>query len=140
MVKIGVYIKLDEQQLSTIKAMGINFSEWVREKVDEELFDAEKLKIKIKENEAKLKKMRQNLALFDKSVYTGIYTNSPCNYKEIKFLRETAILLKNSPEFLEGRINLYINQFGKTLKPTKKQFKELLNNLPEEIRDEQTDN
>jgi len=130
MTKKLTSIRLEEEELSTIKSLGINFSEWVSEKIKEELMNPEMLKNKIKEMEEKLKKMRkthQNLT----TSYIHVYTE---NKGEIEFLKETKNVLDKHPEYLEGRINLFCNKFAKIVKPTRKQFIELMNNVCSEVK------
>lgn len=121
-------IRLEEEQLSTIKELDINLSEWVRDKLKEEVLTLKEIDRRLENN----KKERENLINMKNNVIqcnTEVTDISTKTDQEKRFLLETKLLLKRDPGFLEGRINLYINQFGIINKPTKKQFLKLLEGL-----------
>ena len=122
MAKIPISIRLEEEQLSTIKQLNINLSEWVRDKLKEEVLTLKEIGKRLKINEKELK-MLENMK---KSVLHCNTNEEKLTKSQREFLLESKSVLHLNPQFLNGRINLYMNNFGILNKPTKKQFLDLL--------------
>lgn len=133
MEKIPTTIRIREDQLTTIKELNINLSEWVREKLDDEFVSLQEIRVQIKNTQKKLKKLQENEA----NVIQCNTENEDfltINDKNREFLLETKVLLETKPEFLEGRIELYKRTFYITRNITKKQFFSLLKELEKELK------
>jgi len=121
-------IRLRKGQVSSIKDLNINLSEWVRDKIDEELISLQEIKVSIKNTQKKLQKLKE----IEKNIIQCNTENEELfgiNDRNRRFLLETKVLLKKDPTFLEGRIQLFKNRFGITRNITKRSFLELLKEL-----------
>ena len=98
-------IKIRTDQFFLLKKMGINLSEWVRRKIDEELNDPEIIDSKIKQLET-----QKNFLLKQKKMPENELTKL-----EVKFLIDSASVLERDPSFLQGRVHLYNRTFGKKI-------------------------
>jgi len=117
--------RIRKEQLATIKELEINFSEWLRDKIDEELITPKEIHLVVKKTKKKLQKLlkiEQNVTQITHQLFKG-------SSKEKEHLKITREILQKRPELMDGRINLYINEFFKQKRPTRKQFVELLENF-----------
>lgn len=89
-----------------------NFSNWVNNKVLNELNDKEYLIAERGILQGRIEEINKEIVLMEKwqpSQDTSI------TREEIKFLKDSAKLIQNRPEFLNGRIEAYINMFRKNI-------------------------
>ena len=111
---ITVRIRLD--QAIEIEHRKMNVSEFLRERLDEEFGSNDFIKQKEKELTEQLKKIKQ--------IKKQKAKVEKIPEKEKIFFKETKEVLKKNPGFLQGRINLYKNLFGKTI--SIKRFREMV--------------
>lgn len=118
-------IRLREDQTATINDLKLNLSKWVREKFDEEFGNEEIVLQRITNCQKELKKLQK--------IHTNILQRNTklreIGAEKVEFLSETKKLLKEKPEFIEGRIKLYKNTFGIFDRISKEKFMELLENV-----------
>jgi hypothetical protein len=106
---ITISVKVYDDQHESFKVRGINISDWIRNKMDEEGLDLSQIleKIKIKEKELK------DLTL-QKEVITKNMNKFDTN--EIReFFKDCKIKLKDHPEYLEGMMRRFTNLFGERI-------------------------
>lgn len=114
-----VRIRLD--QAIEVEKRGMNLSEFIRDKLDQEFGSNDFMKTKEKELKEQLQKLKQ----IKKETQA---TNKIANQEEEKFIAETKEILVRDPTFLEGRWRKYMNDFRKTISIMKfrEMFKEVL--------------
>jgi|TARA_Y100000310_G_scaffold195295_1_gene195291 hypothetical protein len=121
-ILIATTIRLEPQQLAKIRGAEINLSEWVRNKINEEL-------LSLGEINDTLKDLNERMEYYNKLKEIAKLKDEDRNKvppEEMGFLIETKKVLDQSPHFVEGRINLYINRFKKPYKLNKAEFFKLL--------------
>ena len=128
MAKETTTIRLRPDQLTSVKELKINLSEWVRDKMDEELISLKEIEFTIKNTKKKLKKLTE---IKQKIIRRNTENNElfGINDQNRKFLLETKGLLEKNPEFLEGRIKLFKRRYGITQNITQRKFWALLKEL-----------
>jgi len=131
MEKRIVTLYISDRSRNIVKELGsgFNFSHWVDKKIQEELGGLETLYMEKEKKEKEIKNIDNRIALFEK--YTKEKEEKVQELKETisdtekRFLKESKKILKRDPTFLDGRINLYKNEFGKR-SISKTDFLELL--------------
>jgi len=99
-------IKLRTDQIVILKKLGINLSEWTREKFDESFLNVEEVDKKIKEYQESIKKMRNHKKEIKKLI-------SEFSEEEKDYLLESENILLNKGNIPKGRIDGYTKQFKK---------------------------
>ena len=119
---INVRISLDE--IIAIKQSGMNISDFVRQSIQNELIRTSPNFLEKREKEIfeELEQIKQQKKLFElkKEESTNL------TKQEIKALLESKKILETNPVFLEGRLNKFINEFGKSYKISKAEFINLM--------------
>jgi hypothetical protein len=110
-----VRIRLD--QAVRVEEVGMNISEFVRCKLDEEFGSKDLISEKEKELKDQLKKLKQAR----KESHEKKKNISP---EEEEFLKEIKGLVKKNPSYIEGRWRRYKNDFGRMI--TLEEFKEAI--------------
>ncbi len=105
-----------------IRELGINLSEWVRERIDQDLSDIPRTKKMIDDYKFKVEILEARL----NSAKQKTEDKKKIPKAELKFLLDCSEAIETNPAFIQGRINLYINRFGKFYKISKKEFMDLL--------------
>ena len=115
------------------------FSHWVTqqlEKLDKDRLSIEDLKLKIKESEKLIHNHKEELSELkqiikkkeekEKEKYT-------LSEEERWWLADTKKVISNNPNYLESRIQSYINKFNKEFKLSEQEFKKLMNQAIKEL-------
>ena len=123
---VGVKFSSSEHNdiLLAAENSGLDKSEYIRQAIEEKLINdnPKLLKKRKKELQEELEKIEKQEEIFKQK--NNESTNLTDN--EIKFLIESKEKVERNPNFLDGRINLFINDFGKTYKLSRKDFYKLM--------------
>lgn len=117
-------MRIGEEHDLGIRNSGIERSDFIRqaiqEKLEKEDDDFINKQIRIKKEELErletYKKLMKEKELIKSNIPKG----------ELPWLIETKKMIQNRPEYINGRLRLYLKQFSKSYKLTKKEFLELL--------------
>ena len=115
-------IKISPEQQRKVSVAGINLSEFVRNKLDEELTDDRLIENRISYHEEELKLWKERRERHEQRT-RRLFDLSD---SEIKFLVQSKELLDSRPEFIDGRIQLYRNRFGKHFPVSVSEFQNLM--------------
>lgn len=119
---VNYSIRLRPDQIASIKQLNINFSSWARNKFDEEFTSLDEIDKNIKN----LQEQIDNLKIKKCTINKKIEEDKIIPDAELNFLWETKEILTRNPDFLDGRIGLYVNRFLKSYQPSRNQFLDLL--------------
>ena len=119
---VGVRVELGI--IVAMKQAGLSISDFVRYAIVEKLEreNLSFLQTKKKELQQELDKIEQR----EKLLINVKPISDALQPEELTYLLESKKLIGERPELLEGRINLYFNNFGKIKKPTRFEFNTLL--------------
>lgn len=117
---IPVSTRLPSEIIAAIKLSGKQTAEFLREAVEDKLSlqNLDYLQERIKEKEEELKILRNK----KNEIEGREKEKDTMTPQEIEFFVEADKILKNKPEVLDGRIDLYTNLFMKPFKLTRKEF------------------
>ena len=116
-------IRISPEQQRKVAEAGINLSEFIRCKLLDELSEEYLINQKIEYHQTELIKWSQRMQRQQEKHRRLVDLSEP----EIEFLVQSKALLQARPEFLEGRIKLYMNQFGKPFNISASEFHDLMN-------------
>lgn len=100
--------RVDAQTAMLIESSGINLSEFVRKKLDEEFGNLENIRTYKEELKQKIEK----LEILEKKIINGIKQKEK---QERDFLKETEQVLKRNINFLDVRLEMYNKKFVKEI-------------------------
>lgn len=100
--------RVDAQTAMLIESSGINLSEFVRKKLDEEFGNLENIRTYKEELKQKIEK----LEILEKRIINGIKQKEK---QERDFLKETEQVLKRNINFLDVRLEMYNKKFAKEI-------------------------
>jgi len=100
--------RVDAQTAMLIESSGLNLSEFVRKKLDEEFGNLENIRTYKEELKQKIEK----LEILEKRIINGIKQKEK---QERDFLKETEQVLKRNINFLDVRLEMYNKKFAKEI-------------------------
>lgn len=129
-------VRLRPDQIATIQQLNINLSDWSRRKFDEDFMSPEEIDKNIKNLQEQIERLKLRKIMANRK----IEERKNISENEIDFLLETKEIIERDPEYLDGRIGLYLNKFGKPFKISRKEFYDLLERVTQiqngpELRD-----
>ena len=124
MTTINVASRIPEDHYNQIILSGEKPAEFIRKAIEEKLGNSnlETINKKIKQHQETVEKLKIKKKLIQEKENRIINTPK----KELDWISETAILLKENPHIFEGRYSYYCNVFPKDYKVTKQDFKKIL--------------
>lgn len=120
--RVSVWVSLD--QLHDIKISGLGVSEYIRDAIDIKrgMENHEFIEQRKKELEKEFDRLEKQQALIEKQ--RTDFKKIP--EKEMSWLVECKKLLDQKPDFTDGRLKIYINNFPKPYRITKQLFFKLM--------------
>ena len=115
----NINIRLRSDQYKKIKESGMNVSQFIREKLDEEFETQETLEQEEKELLNKIEKIK----LKKEIIKNKKPKEKESNTEKEKFFREARVKIKENPNFLMGQWERYKNLFEKI---SLEKFKEMI--------------
>lgn len=112
-------IYLDDDLYTIIKnkkGEGFNFNAWINNQIREHFTDIDFLNLKKNKMLEEIKRIDDDINLLRQ--YQKPKKDGLLEEKEIKFLQETIEILKRDVGYLDGRFNLYRNNFLKPISKT----------------------
>lgn len=104
-------VRIKASQLTESKIRGINISEFLRNKLEEEFITLNEIDNEIN----RLKNLKKKLENTPKMVENDAILDE----KEVEFFKKSEEILQKNPNFLKGRCDLYQNTFQKRINPQK---------------------
>jgi len=132
MTTAHVSSRISEEQYNQIIISEENVSEFIKKAIQERLnsVSLDSINKKIKEHKEKIEILENRKKLFKQK--ESQKKNIP--KEELTWFSETNKILKNNPEFFEGRYNQYLNIFPKSYSFTKQDFKAILDEVSTQIQ------
>lgn len=122
--EIYVGMRISEEQQLAISKSGQNKTDFIREAINEKIVREDKeflnKQIRIKKEEI------EKLENFKKIIQEKEEHKANIPSNELTWLLKTREIILQRPEFVVGRLKLYLNTFPKTFKVSQKEFLELL--------------
>ena len=105
MAKVIKTVNIDKEHSDIFDYLGINFSLWVRNKIEQEFMTEEGMKKLVKDKKREIRYLK---ALKDSKF-------RKMSEVEISELRRIKQIVVNSPELIPGNIRYFSNMFGRPL-------------------------
>lgn len=120
--KVSAWLSME--QVHDIKISGLSLSEYIRDSVDMKRLteNNEFIQEKKKELEKELLRLTKHQDLIEKQKQD--FKKIP--EKEISWLLDCKRLLEDKPDFTDGRMKIYVNNFPKPYRITKQHFFKLM--------------
>jgi len=116
-------IRISPEHQRKVAEAGINLSEFLRKKLDDEFSEEYLIEQQIGHHERQLMKWRERRQRQNEKQKLMFDLSDG----EVEFLVRTRELLNEKPEFLQGRIQLYANRFAKPFSISNSDFQQLMN-------------
>ena len=123
---VGIKFSSNEHNdiLLAAENSGLGKSQYIRKAIEEKLLNdnPKLLKKRRKELQEEIEKIDKQIKLFEQKKQES--TN--LTEKETQFLIESKQKIERNPNFLDGQISLFLNNFGKPCKISRKDFYKLM--------------